>query len=75
MIKKTVTPNMVRFESTEPEVRGKVELLAFVTEFTLKHNILSVSSNWIKPRSKNGHTLYFSDYYGEHYEKAKAEEV
>lgn len=75
VIKKIVTDNMVRFESNKFDIEGKVELLEWVIGFTLKHKILSVSENWVKPRMENGHTYYYSDYYGKHYKIAKEETI
>lgn len=67
-IKKTDTGKMVRFESD-----SMVELLAFVSEFTLKESIF-IDSTFLIKKFQDGHG-YYSDYYGENYLKAKNEVI
>jgi hypothetical protein len=68
MIKKIDTGKMIRFEC-----KNKVELLAFVCQFTLKENIFIDSLYLIKEHKDTKN--YYSDYYGENYEKAKKEVI
>ena len=75
MIKKTVTGNTVRFESDCAGHHGKAEMLAFFVKVTLKHNMLDVTDDWIKPKFENGHSFYFIDFFGKHYQAMKDEYV